>query len=95
MVGYKPNCFLKPLFILLIPLIEGCGENGSGVDTKNSRQVYRMCVSCHSMVPGRHLTGPSLSGIWGRKAGTAEGFTRYSDALKSSEVVWTAESMDA
>lgn len=41
------------------------------------------------------MTGPSLASIWGRKAGTAEGFRRYSDALKRSGVVWNEKSMDA
>ncbi len=35
-------------------------------------QVFRQCLACHSLEPGRHLTGPSLANIWGRKAGTAE-----------------------
>lgn len=63
--------------------------------TLNSKQLYRKCITCHSMAPGRHLIGPSLSGAWGRKAGTVEGFDRYSKALKSSGVVWNAEAMDA
>lgn len=41
------------------------------------------------------MTGPSLAGIWGRKAGTVEGFTRYSDALKESGIVWDEHTLDA
>ena len=93
MFAYKPCCVLKHLFIALIPLMHGCGKDGGGVDARNSKQLFQECVSCHSMAPGRHLVGPSLAGIWGRKAGTAEGFTRYSDALRSSEIVWTMETM--
>ena len=47
------------------------------------------------MEPGRHLTGPSLAGLFGRKAGTAEDFRRYSDALKSADLVWDEETLDA
>ena len=46
------------------------------------------------MVPGMHFTGPSLAGVWNRKAGTAKGFVRYSSALKLSGVVWTEETLD-
>lgn len=41
-----------------------------------------------------HLTGPSLAGVWGRKAGTAKGFGRYSEALKKADVVWGRETLD-
>lgn len=46
------------------------------------------------MEPGRHLTGPSLSHVWGRKAGTAQGFRRYSEALLRSGIVWNPQTLD-
>ncbi len=58
-------------------------------------QVFRQCLACHSVEPGRHLTGPSLANIWGRKAGTAKGFYRYSKALKNANITWNAETLDA
>ena len=58
-------------------------------------QVFRQCLACHSVEPGRHLTGPSLGNIWGRKAGTVEDFYRYSKALKSANISWNAETLDA
>ena len=48
-------------------------------DPESGAQHFRVCAACHSLEPGRHLTGPSLAGIWGREAGTVEGFTRYSE----------------
>ena len=41
------------------------------------------------------MTGPSLAGIWGRKAGTVEGFTRYSKAIKEAGIIWDEHSLDA
>jgi cytochrome c len=67
---------------------------GAEGDAQEGAKVYRACAACHSLVPGRHMTGPSLAGLWDRKAGTAAGFTRYSDALKSAAVAWNAESLD-
>jgi cytochrome c len=58
-------------------------------------QVFRQCLACHSVEPGRHLTGPSLGNIWGRKAGTAHGFFRYSKALKNANVTWNDDTLDA
>ncbi len=64
-------------------------------DSQKGSQVFRQCLACHSVEPGRHLTGPSLGNIWGRKAGTAKEFYRYSKALKSADITWNAETLDA
>ena len=40
------------------------------------------------------MTGPSLAGIWGRKAGTVEGFSRYSKAFKQADIIWDEHSLD-
>jgi cytochrome c len=40
------------------------------------------------------MTGPSLAGIWNRKAGTLPSFTRYSPALKSSNIEWNDKTLD-
>ena len=64
-------------------------------DPQKGSQVFRQCLACHSVEPGRHLTGPSLGNIWGRKAGTAEDFYRYSKALKDANISWNAETLDA
>lgn len=55
----------------------------------------RNCLACHSFAPGQHMTGPSLGGLWGRRAGTAMGFARYSEALTKSGIVWDERSLDA
>lgn len=63
-------------------------------DSKRGAQVFEACMACHSVEPGEHMTGPSLAHIWNRKAGTAEGFLRNSDALKHANVVWTESTLD-
>jgi cytochrome c len=64
-------------------------------DPVRGAQAFRACAACHSIEPGEHLTGPSLANVFGRKAGTVESFQRYSEALKSSGVVWDEKSLDA
>uniref|UniRef100_UPI003F49AB77 c-type cytochrome n=1 Tax=Cupriavidus taiwanensis TaxID=164546 RepID=UPI003F49AB77 len=64
-------------------------------DLARGAQAARACMACHSFAPGRHMTGPSLAGVMGRKAGTADGFARYSDALKHSNLVWNKPNLDA
>jgi cytochrome c len=77
----------------LIGLIGGTAMAAG--DAEKGKRLYRACVACHSLEPGRHMTGPSLAGIWGHRAGKIAGFNRYSDPLKSSTIVWNAETLDA
>jgi cytochrome c len=63
-------------------------------DAKRGAQVFRQCMACHSTEEGEHMTGPSLAQIWGRKAGTVEGFRRYSDAIKHATVTWNEATLD-
>lgn len=56
---------------------------------------FRACMACHSLEPDGNMTGPSLAGLWGRKAGSLASFERYSDALKSSGIIWDDRSLDA
>ena len=64
-------------------------------DVQRGAQAYKACVACHTLEPGRNLTGPSLANVFGRRAGTAANFLRYSDALKRSAVVWDEKTLDA
>jgi cytochrome c len=59
------------------------------------QRVYDACAACHSLQPGRNLTGPSLAGLWNRKAGSLASFNRYSSALKSADIVWNDRTLDA
>jgi len=61
---------------------------------KRGEKVFRRCKACHSLEAGKHRTGPSLAGVFGRKAGGAEGY-KYSDAMLNSDVIWDATTLDA
>jgi cytochrome c len=64
-------------------------------DIERGRRLARACLGCHSFAPGNHMTGPSLAGFLGRKAGASPGFGRYSKALRDSELVWDRHNLDA
>ena len=56
------------------------------------------CAQCHT-ISGKHTIGPSLNGIVGRKAGTADGFkaSRYSNSMIAAGekgLVWDAKTLD-
>lgn len=57
--------------------------------------MFLQCRACHSTeVDGEHKVGPNLHGIIGAAAGKKADFT-YSDAMKESGIVWSAEALDA
>ncbi len=57
-------------------------------DLANGEDVFKKCRACHQVGEGaKNVVGPLLNGIFGRKAGSIEGF-KYSDANKESGLTW-------
>ncbi len=66
----------------------------AAANLKRGQLLFMVCKACHDIEPAQPpKAGPSLQGVFGRKAGTLPGF-KYSDALVKSGVVWTPETMD-
>lgn len=62
--------------------------------SEEGAKVFRTkCLVCHTVEKGKHKVGPSLIGVYGRQAGTAEGFTRYV-GLKGANYKWDKELLD-
>jgi cytochrome c len=58
------------------------------------QRVFGACAACHSLRPDQNMTGPSLAGLWNRKAGTLPSFSRYSPAMKSANIGWNDKTLD-
>jgi cytochrome c len=57
-------------------------------DVAAGKASFNKCLACHSIGEGaKNKVGPELSGLDGRKSGTAEGYS-YSDANKNSGITW-------
>jgi cytochrome c len=63
-------------------------------DAARGEARFQDCAACHKLEAGANNVGPSLHGIFTRKAGALPDF-RYSPALKRSGIVWTPETLDA
>ena len=50
-------------------LLIGAGHAGAA-DAEAGKKVFNKCAACHSVEPGKNKIGPSLFGVYGRKAGT-------------------------
>jgi cytochrome c len=68
-----------------------------GAWAQDRERIFQRCYACHSLNPAeRNLSGPTLRGIFGRRAGTLEGFD-YSQAIREAGrqgLVWTEETLD-
>ncbi|WP_226946694.1 c-type cytochrome [Rhizorhabdus phycosphaerae] len=65
-------------------------------DAAAGKRAFLKCAACHSIKPGDpNKIGPNLSGVVGRKAGSATGF-RYSAAMKAkgAGITWDAATLD-
>ena len=78
------------LFAILFPLM-----SVQAADIKAGENVFRKCMACHVVIKEQHRTGPHLVGLFGRAAGTANGYKIYSKSIKASGVIWDAISLDA
>ncbi len=67
-------------------------------DAARGAVIWSDCADCHRIGPGaEHAIGPSLNGIFGRRAASLPDFD-YSKSLAragSDGVVWTLETLDA
>ncbi len=79
-----------------------CGQrdafNHATDATPHQRELERafaICAGCHdTRADLGHRFGPNLHGVIGRHAGSAPGYA-YSEAMKSSGIVWNAQTLDA
>ena len=69
------------------------GQSALAQDAAKGEKVYKKCKACHALEAGKKKVGPSLAGIFGRTAGTVEGF-KYSKAMAESGIVWDDKTMD-
>lgn len=60
-------------------------------DAAAGERVFAQCRTCHQIgETAKNAVGPQLNGLFGRKAGTAAGYS-YSNAYKALDKVWSEE----
>jgi cytochrome c2 len=62
-------------------------------DVARGEARFQDCAACHKLDAGANNVGPSLHGIFARKAGELADF-HYSPAMKRSGIVWTPETLE-
>jgi cytochrome c len=83
-------------FVLILGTGLFCAQASAQGDAEAGGKLFkRMCSGCHQIgESARAFFGPQLNGIVGRLAGTTTDY-QYSDAMKTSGVVWTREKLAA
>lgn len=77
-----------------------CAAMSAGVagvvgSIERGKAVFQnQCAVCHATAPEFHKEGPSLAGVYGRRAGTAPFFAGYK-GLRGADFVWDERSLDA
>ena len=63
----------------------------SAQDAEAGKSVFNQCRACHQVgETARNGVGPNLNGLFGREAGSVEGY-RYSNAFQELDKVWDEE----
>jgi cytochrome c2 len=76
-----------------IVLVAAAGAARAEGDAARGEKRFEECATCHTVERGVNNVGPSLSGLFERKAGEIANF-RYSPALKKSGITWTPQALD-
>jgi cytochrome c len=64
-------------------------------DADSGEKVFNKCKACHTVEKdGKHRVGPNLHGIFGKAAGTMEGFGKYSKGIQELGITWDEATMD-
>ena len=74
-------------------LLAVAGSARADGDAARGEKRFEDCVACHKLAAGENEIGPTLHGVFDRKAGELADF-RFSPALKRSGITWTAQTLD-
>ena len=70
---------------MTVLVLAALSSTALAADAAHGKIVFQTCAACHSDKPD--AIGPSLRGVYGRKAGALEDF-RYSNAMMRTKIVW-------
>ena len=63
-------------------------------DAVAGEKVFKKCKACHVVDKEQNRTGPHLVNLFGRTAGSADGYKKYSKAMKNSGIIWDEGTLD-
>ena len=85
------DCGMRVVVALVLITVAGAARAEG--DATRGEKKFEDCATCHATERGVNNVGPSLFGLFERKAGDIADF-RYSPALKRSGLMWSATTLD-
>jgi cytochrome c len=84
-----PDKEISMRFALIVPVALALSPMAvQAQDAANGEKVFAQCRACHQIGPtAKNAVGPHLNGLFGRAAGSVEGYN-YSPANKNSGITW-------
>ena len=81
-------------FTMVLSIAFAIGSAGPALagDIEAGAKVFKKCKACHVVDKEKNKTGPHLVKLFGRTAGSLEGY-KYSKAMKASGIVWDEETL--
>jgi cytochrome c len=75
-------------FALAFVMLSFFTPSAHAQDAAAGQKVFTQCRACHQVgETAKNAAGPKLNGLFGRKAGTVEGY-KYSKANMESGITW-------
>jgi cytochrome c len=85
-------CMMRAVCLAVFGVVSAAAAPALGADAEKGKVLYQACVACHTEKPD--AMGPSLKGVFGRKAAALEDF-RYSNPMKRANLTWDEVSLKA
>ncbi|MEM8685752.1 MAG: cytochrome c family protein [Pseudomonadota bacterium] len=85
----------KVILAALAAVVFSVSAHAAEPDIKRGEKVFRKCKACHEVQKEKNKVGPHLVNLFGRKAGSLEGY-KYSKAMVAKGedgLVWDEEIM--
>jgi cytochrome c len=78
-------------FVLAAAFAVSAASAAQAQDAAAGERIFNQCRTCHQIgETAKNGVGPQLNGLFGRKAGSVEGYS-YSNAYKALDKVWSVE----
>lgn len=87
--------YASALFLTIAVSISAAAAHAQTADAQKGARQFALCAACHTRTAAEPAkSGPSIIGVYGKKAATVDPNFAYSTALKGSDLTWSDDALD-